>query len=404
MIFKSISIESWKQFESINIQFHPSITILTGANGSGKTTILGILSRHFGWSKLELATPTKDENTGVFSWLSRLFGKKDIEDRKIGEIIYENGRTDLKIPNQEGPQYHIEFPNMQSLLGINIPSHRPVYTYQQVPHISTQKRTKVEAYNLVMNSALQRYNNGHSQSSSYFIKETLLNWAIGGAGNEFITADPELYDYYKGFEQILSKVLPTNLGFKRIAIRSYEIVIETESGDFMLDAVSGGVSAIIDLAWQIYNCQRDKSGNLIVLIDEIENHLHPSMQRKILPDLANAFPKIQFIISTHSPLVVGSAKESKVYAFKYNDKNRVISQELDLVNKAKSASQILNDVLGVPVTLPIWAEDELSNILQKHHIIDDPVKQFAAIKTELENSGLGDYFPDAIIKLAKDWK
>ena len=404
MVFKSISIESWKQFESINIEFHPSITILTGANGSGKTTILGILSRHFGWNKIELATPTKDETTGVFSWLSRFFGKKESNDRKIGEIIYENGRTDLNIPNQNGPQYQIEFSNHQSIPGINIPSHRPVYSYQQVPHISTQKRTKLEAFNLVMNSAQQRYNNGHSQSSSYFIKETLLNWAIGGAGNEFITADKELYDYFKGFENILLKVLPSNLGFKKITIRSYEIVLETESGDFMLDAVSGGVSAIIDLAWQIYNCQRDESGNLIVLIDEIENHLHPSMQRKILPDLASAFPRIQFIISTHSPLVVGSSKNSKVYAFRYNDNNKVISQELDLVNKAKSASQILNDVLGVPVTLPIWAEDELTNILQKHLIADDPIKQFAAIKMELESSGLGDYFPDAIIKLTKDWK
>ena len=44
----------------------------------------------------------------------------------------------------------------------------------------------------------------------------------------------------------------------------------------------------------------------IVLIDEIDLHLHPAWQMKILPLLANALPKIQFFVTTHSPLVIGS--------------------------------------------------------------------------------------------------
>lgn len=404
MKFQSLSIESWKQFEEVNILFHPSVTILTGANGSGKTTVLSILGQHFGWSKVELATPTKNKETGKFQWLSRLFPRKNDNDLKIGEIAHDKGKSELRISLQDGPQYHVQITNKINFQGINIPSHRPIYSYQQVPHISTQKRSKHDAYHLVMQSSLQRHNNGHSQSSNFFIKETLLSWAIGGSGNDFITADSELYEYFVGFESVLKKVLPKTIGFKKIAIRSYEIILETESGDFMLDAVSGGVSAVIDLAWQIYNCQRDEAGTLVVLIDEIENHLHPSMQRRILPDLAGAFPKIQFIVSTHSPLVVGSAKDSKVYAFAYNENKRVISQELDLVNKAKTASQVLNDVLGVPVTMPIWAEDELDRVLLNHKDIQNPEAQFSSIRQELTAAGLGDYFPDAIVKLSREWK
>ncbi|WP_137817455.1 AAA family ATPase [Pseudomonas sp. 2FG] len=404
MKFKSLTIDSWKQFEEVSIHFHPSVTILTGANGSGKTTVLSLLGRHFGWAKVELATPTKNKETGKFQWLSRLFGRKDVTDLKIGEITHDKGKSDLLIPQQDGPQYHVQITNQISFPGINIPSHRPIYSYQQVPHISTQKRTKHDAYSLVMQSSLQRHNNGHSQSSNFFIKETLLSWAIGGSGNEFIAADKELHEHFIGFESVLKKVLPDTIGFRKIAIRSYEVILETDSGDFMLDAVSGGVSAVIDLAWQIYNCQRDESGSLVVLIDEIENHLHPSMQRRILPDLASAFPNVQFIVSTHSPLVVGSARESKVYAFTYDDNKRVISQELDLINKAKTASQVLNDVLGVPVTMPIWAEAELDRVLVKHKHIQNPETQFANIRSELSACGLGDYFPDAIVKLSRDWK
>jgi predicted ATPase len=47
LIFKKLIISDWKQFEQIDIDFHPQLTVMTGANGSGKTTIITMLSRHF---------------------------------------------------------------------------------------------------------------------------------------------------------------------------------------------------------------------------------------------------------------------------------------------------------------------------------------------------------------------
>lgn len=73
------------------------------------------------------------------------------------------------------------------------------------------------------------------------------------------------------------------------------MVLETNSGDFLLDAVSGGIGAILDLAWQIYMYDGDKYEPYIVLIDEAENHLHASMQRRLMPSLLQAFPNAQFI-------------------------------------------------------------------------------------------------------------
>lgn len=99
-----------------------------------------------------------------------------------------------------------------------------------------------------------------------------------------------------------------------------------------------------------------------MIIDEVENHLHPIMQRKVLPDLVNAFPNARFIVSTHSPLVVGSVKDSAVYALKHNSAGKVDSHQLDLHHQAKNAIEVLDEILGVSFTMPIWVEDKLNSI------------------------------------------
>lgn len=63
-MFKSLEIHGWRQIERVDIQFHPRRTILTGANGTGKTTILNLISRHFGWSIPLVSTPVRDRKTG----------------------------------------------------------------------------------------------------------------------------------------------------------------------------------------------------------------------------------------------------------------------------------------------------------------------------------------------------
>jgi len=160
----------------------------------------------------------------------------------------------------------------------------------------------------------------------------------------------------------------------------------------MIDAVSGGIASIIDLAWQIYNFSGTNE-NFTILIDEIENHLHPTMQRSILPDLVNAFPNVQFIVSTHSALVVGSVKDSNVYVFRYNDQNKVFSQKLDLVNKAKTAAEILNEVLGIPFTMPIWAEKTLEEIVNKYRALELTEENMDKMRKEFKDRGLESLMP-----------
>ena len=197
----------------------------------------------------------------------------------------------------------------------------------------------------------------------------------------------------------MKKILPKSLGFKEFSIRNSEVVLITDSGDFMLDAVSGGVSALIDLAWQIYMFSAKEKSEFTVLIDEVENHLHATMQRAILPDLLSAFPNVQFIASTHNPLIVGSVKDSNVYVLKYNKENKVDSLNLDLINKAKTADEILREVLGVPFTMPIWVEDKLNEITGKYSSAGIDEANFNAMRSELEEIGLGNLIPQAISEI-----
>jgi hypothetical protein len=245
---------------------------------------------------------------------------------------------------------------------------------------------------------------GYEESStSFLMKQTLLAWNLFGHSNEDREGSEKFLELYSGFENVLKTLLPEELGFNKFKIRDFEVVMECDSGDFLIDASSGGVSAILDIAWQIYMFVSDDKEDTTVLIDEVENHLHPKLQRKILPTLVEAFPSVSFVVTTHSPLVVGSVKDSFVYALVYNN-SKVESIKLDLSNEAKTASEILNEVLGVSFTMPIWAEDKLKKTVTSYLSKDlEEEGVLSAFREELESEGLGGFVPKALSQLLKEY-
>ena len=171
--------------------------------------------------------------------------------------------------------------------------------------------------------------------------------------------------------------------------------------------------ALIELAWQIYIFSLHTKA-FVVTIDEPENHLHPSMQRRLMGNLIKAFPRVQFIVATHSPFIVSAVRESRIYVLKHEThKNRIdddipenqtrfiSSVWLDSVSRAGTAGQILRDVLGLSTTYPEWVSDDIDRIVKKYQGRPFNEELLQDLRKELANNGLSDLYPDVTSSLIK---
>lgn len=423
--FKRLQISGWRQFAKVDIEFHERLTVLTGANGAGKSTLLNVLARHVGSERPYLGVPKWDAQGTIIhlsgrltskDWWTRLFGIwKWSPPDQVGEIEYSNGlKSALIVPQNVGATFGLGVPNQQNVIGTTIGSHRTLSAYQRLPdHVMVNGFAPSVLFDWVSSEVQQRYlGAGSGHSIIYHLKNALTAWAIKGEGNAVIAPDPRQAAAYAGFVELLRKLLPSSLGFTGLEIRFPDVVLTTKSGEFLIDAASGGITTLIEIGALIYgfSIRPDLQGQkLVVIYDEPENHLHPQLQRTLFSNLIEAFPRIQFITATHSPFIVSSLKDSNVYVLRYEDtkdevvteNSRVVSQKLDYVNRAGSASEILREVLGLPSTLPQWVDESLTQIVLRFEARDLTKAVLEELKTALNDAGLAEFYPDALASIAR---
>lgn len=426
--FSSLLVEGWRQFGHVEIELHPRLTVLTGANGAGKSSLLRIFTRHFGWDRPFLATPIRDESggysyitglfTGVVASLWRRWWTHEPNISSAGSIRYENGvEGQLEVPAQSGVEYRIGIANQQPVNGIHIDSHAPISPFQQVGQIPTTIINAAAAFNSYNSELINKYQGGHTGfSPTYRMKEAIIAMAMFGEGNTHVQGNEDVLSAYHGFVEALRKMLPESLGFMDLAVRPPEVVLVTTSGEFLIDAASGGVMTIFDLTWRLHMFSLLHS-EFVVTIDEPENHLHPTMQRSLMRRLLGTFPQAQFIIATHSPFMVSSVRDSNVYVLRYmstetgeleggekvmpSDTSRVVSLKLDTINKAGNASEILREVLGVPATIPEWVEEGLADVVTRYRERQITRETLSDLRGELAQLGYDDLYPDALAALTE---
>lgn len=428
MKYKAISINEWRQFQDVSIELHPRLTILTGPNGSGKSTLLSLLSNSFETLPEEpfMATPVNDQKSGKSGFsIGTLFSRynpfkrnpfSDPEEKRhgIGSITYASGeRAILQVNEQDTLQYQVVLNGQQKVTGFKISSHRALPRYQAVKNLPVSGIKPRDAFEYFTQSlsAYQRggrlhRNGAHVENPIAPLKETLIGFAAFGSDNAHMKAVPELVGLYEDFQEILRTLLPKEIGFQRLEVRSPEIVVVTLTGEFPIDSASGGLMSLIQTAWQIFLFIKAHGREAVVLIDEPENHLHPSLQRDFLSNLVRTFDQTQFVIATHSPFIISSVKESRIYALRYvkrDDGSSAVSANIvDMESKAGSASKILDEVLGVSVTIPMWAENELDEIAAKFEASELTQASVDRLRMDLKKAGLSQFFPEAVGRIVRD--
>jgi predicted ATP-binding protein involved in virulence len=145
------------------------------------------------------------------------------------------------------------------------------------------------------------------------------------------------------------KSTETGLGFTDTITR--QLIISKNNIDLDLTELSSGEKSVlllaIDIAMRLAmaNPSRENAleGDGIILIDEIELHLHPQWQRQIIPALMATFPNCQFIVTTHSPQVVSQVKRENILIL---DNNQLV-QNVPFTY-GKDSNTLLNEVFQTP--------------------------------------------------------
>lgn len=150
------------------------------------------------------------------------------------------------------------------------------------------------------------------------------------------------------------------------------------------------IAMVADLAARMAEANPDMNNPLnstgIVLIDEVDLHLHPRWQRDILSQLTKVFPNIQFVVSTHSPvIVVGAAEIAQVINLnKINEDENLIYDHTYISNVGQV---LLSDLFGLNYLYsPEWDEkiEERNSLLSKQVLTEDEKKRLAELDEEMK--------------------
>jgi predicted ATP-binding protein involved in virulence len=202
---------------------------------------------------------------------------------------------------------------------------------------------------------------------------------------------------YKMIEKIINSSLSRGK-LSHVSRLDLTPLVKIQGKDISLDKLSSGnlylITRMISLVRQIYAiCTTNgipiknyKTIGGVLLIDEAENHLHPKWQKVFLKNILDVFPNLQIILTTHSPFIVSSIKNSRIYVCTSFDTYSEIIEETDFYTNSP-----IEEILRSPLFNTNTFNSEISNLieqrkefLQNNEIIkaDDIEKKLLAINPE----------------------
>jgi predicted ATP-binding protein involved in virulence len=166
--------------------------------------------------------------------------------------------------------------------------------------------------------------------------------------------------------EILKTILPDvkdiKFGEKQLENNRSQPIVEFETPYGWVEAKDLSLGYRTSMAWMVDFASRmfdlyPESENplaepAVVLIDEIDLHLHPKWQRDLLDWLSDLCPKTQFIVTTHSPLIVqaAAARDANIVVCKREGDRVVIDQSIEAVQGWRADQLLVSDLFGLPST------------------------------------------------------
>ena len=340
-------LNNYRCFKDFTIDFHDQLTVLVATNGKGKTAILDAIAVAFG---------TFVNSTGVAR--GSVFHRSDVQKIKAREtktnemeevyplVLEANG-----LINNEDTHWSRELHKPKG--ATTTKDTKPLIQYGQdirkkvvqkvdeiLPLISYYGTGRLWGLKKITlnkkqheTSRLSGYIDCLDPLSSY---KSFESWYVDIClaelelkieeieKNNLDISNNEFTVIRKSIQQAVNHIVEKNTGWKDIVYkkRAETIVAQNETfGELSLMQLSDGIRNMIglvaDIAYRavklnphLENAPKQTPG--IVLIDEVDMHLHPKWQQTVLTDLTKAFPNIQFIVTTHSPQVLSTVKKEQI--------------------------------------------------------------------------------------------
>lgn len=350
MKVKTISISNFKGIDNLEIPFEGKSTIIFGINGVGKSTILraidlvyaNIISRlvssnkkltqleyddiSYGRARAEINAVFEfpDESVRSYSrWITRAGGRNHYM-KELKELVGFFEACYIEKGYDDGKGNWVEKEDLKNMpVFVNYGVNRSVF---DVPLRASRKEvfTKLSAFDKAIESKIDF--------------RTLFMWFRNQEDIENQEKVRKAADYEdKSLKAVKKAMLAMLDGFEDIHIDRKPLAMKVKkAGQYLkINQLSDGEKCTIalfgDLARRmaLANPERPNplEGEGVVLIDELDLHMHTSWQRKVMNILKETFPNIQFIITTHSPQILGELNDSFNLFYMIRKEDKIVFQQ-----------------------------------------------------------------------------
>ena len=343
MMIEKMSVKNFRKFEELNIEFAPQMNVIAGNNASGKSTILEALSIGIGsfFLGIESIPSPRIKETDV-RFVSQNIGSVVDRQPQFPVVIKCDGDVNgyglswARSLNTESRNTTYgeakEIKKITSDIQKKIRSGNaevilPVLSYYGTGRLWAQNKDKKIANEKEMNNRFGGYVDCLSALSNeklmikWFKKMTMIQVQEETEIPELTAVRTAIAECYKSGDLISSDV------DVRYSLKSDELeIIYTDKDGIkqkqpfheLSDGYKNTLSLVGDIAYRMAVLNPQLLGEVtkktpgIVLIDEVDQHLHPLWQKNILRCLMQIFPKVQFVVTTHSPSIISSAINSNL--------------------------------------------------------------------------------------------